>query len=281
MLDVCAAKDGSMNEADSSRDPEWRVDGPTGSDALNDMVATLSDSKIVVPRVPLRVEEQLLATTDGWAWGTQPSVAPMAAYLSFDWDSQKLAELLHPSHDDFWMWAHRGHGANSFGAGLWARVGPIAIFQQTGFGGAYMDYDNALDRLNAANLAWNETLDAAELMEGPPRVAVLWSDYRGYADILLSPEATKEMPEELQDFCLRDEMGVSDGWPLEGWRVFSTAASALRPTRRYMRPTDIFVTWKSRRSIPAPATRSVPVLQFRMGLGKQRAPRSQTLRRVG
>ena len=199
-----------MNEADSSRDPEWRVDGPTGSDALNDMVATLSDSKIVVPRVPLRVEEQLLATTDGWAWGTQPSVAPMAAYLGFDWDSQKLAELLHPSHDDFWMWAHRGHGANSYGAGLFARVGPIVIFQQTLFGGAFMDPAMALDRLNAANRAWNETLDAVEFMEGPPRVAVLWSDYRQYAHILLSPEVTGR-------FDSPDPSGLGDYWPLEGW----------------------------------------------------------------
>ena len=199
-----------MNEAGSSRDPEWRVDGPTGSDALNDMVATLSDSKIVVPRVPLRVEEQLLATTDGWAWGTQPSVSPMAAYLGFDWDSQKLAELLHPSHDDFWMWAHRGHGANSYGAGLFARVGPIVIFQQTLFGGAFMDPAMALDRLNAANRAWNETLDAAEFMEGPPRVVVLWSHYRQYAHILLSPEVTGR-------FDSSDPNGLGDRWPLKGW----------------------------------------------------------------
>lgn len=201
-----------MSGTDPSLDPEWRVGGPTGSNALADMTTTLKASEIVIPRVPAHLESRLLTTEAGWAWGTEPSFSPFSAYFYFNRNSPELAALFHPDHDDLWMWAHRGHGMNSYGAGLIARIGPIVIFQQTAYGGVFMDSAKAHADLNAANRAWNETLTSVEGLVGPPRVAVLWSDYRGSASISVSPEVLAD--NDSVDF---DNAGGNS--PFDGWQV--------------------------------------------------------------
>lgn len=207
-----------MSDQESSSTSEWHLEGPVGAAAVDDMLKTLGEAGLSVPQVPSSLEHMVLTTRDGWAWGTDISYEPMTAYFGLESDGlETLTGVLAPSHEDFWMWAHRGHGMNSYGAGIVARLGPIVIVQQTGFGGVYMDGDVTLARLSAANDAWNETLDSVQRIDGPPRVAVLWSDYRGWATIVVSSEVTTNVPKHDSDDFAFDLP--------EGWRTLLSGTS--------------------------------------------------------
>src|SRR3954454_853318 len=104
---------------------EWDTSDATGVDAYTKMVTTLTMSGIVTPPVPAHLVSTMRAVD--WAWGTTPDIQPFAAYFdAYD----VLDTCLDPGFGDFWMYAHRGHGINSYGIGMIARLGGLQVLQQ-------------------------------------------------------------------------------------------------------------------------------------------------------
>jgi len=99
------------------------------------------------------------------------------------------------------MFGHRGHGSNSYGMGLISKIGNVLIAQQHGWGGVYMDPVTTTESVSKGVQAWNSTLrslrhlyDLQESVSDDVKYALLYSDYRGIAEILLKNEAEEDDP---------------------------------------------------------------------------------------
>jgi hypothetical protein len=161
------------------------------------MIATLTSEGIDSPTVPRWLAHQLREHGDGWVWGTEPAINPWAVYSLFDevalFDEaapKPIELMLSATQTDFWLAGQRGYGLNSYGFGIVSRVGPLFVAHQHGWGGVYMDEDRMTAMVNSGIDAWNSTLNAiAGSINEPLRVAVVYSDYRNYAEIWVRGEA--------------------------------------------------------------------------------------------
>lgn len=176
-----------MGIGDSKTHDEWLK--PTKI-ALADMTRTLAGASLARPMVPPNLIPHLRKNRDGWAWSTDPHINSWAVYSIFgEAASSPLEQCLDPGQSDFWMFGHRGYGMNSYGIGVVARVGPLFIAHQHGWGGIYMS-ERAGDFVDAATQSWNETLTSLGSADlGQLRVAVLYSSYRQYAMLWVKDEA--------------------------------------------------------------------------------------------
>ncbi|MGK2954699.1 MAG: hypothetical protein ACSLFI_03380 [Solirubrobacterales bacterium] len=164
------------------------------------MVSTLTTSNMLTPPVPASLVGSLRALP--WAWGTTSDIEPLAVYLKpFD----VLAQGLSDEFGDFWMYGHRGHGINSYGIGMLARVGGMFVAQQHGHGGAYMIGDTEKG-INQANQAWSHLLKALPIHPERCSVGVLFSDYRGDQCII------SNHPDDLELAIVKDTRGLPAGW---------------------------------------------------------------------
>jgi hypothetical protein len=188
--------------------PDWLE--PDGT-AFPDMASTLSNEGIEIPAVPEWAQPALRRSAEGWAWGTDESLSPWLVY-SFLGEiiPGSIDALLDSTRPDFWIFGNRGHGANSMGAGLLARCGPIFIAQQVAWGGAHMDTGGSTERLNAATRIWQFAQpDLGRLAEEPLRVAVLFSDFRDIAELWV-----------LGDSC---ESSSDDSLLTDDWEIWWTS----------------------------------------------------------
>ena len=94
------------------------------------------------------------------------------------------------------MFGQRGHGANSYGIGLIAKIGNVLIAQQHGWGGVYMDPVKATESVSKGIQAWNSSLrelkqlyDLQQPGSDDVKYALLFSDYREIAEIRLKNES--------------------------------------------------------------------------------------------
>jgi hypothetical protein len=182
------------------------------------MSQTLSAAGLLTPAVPANLVDQLLTTEMGWAWGTDPRIEPWSAYFAGQELVQKFPACISPETSDFWLFAYRGHGSDSYGFGLVARVGTLFLAQQFAYGGAYQGMrekdgqgPTGAERLNAGTKAWGATLKHLRNEPGTLRFAVLFSNYRGYSEIWTNDPA-------LADAAVG--LGVQTGgsrWSLPGW----------------------------------------------------------------
>ncbi|CAB4324741.1 MAG: hypothetical protein F2520_12370 [Actinobacteria bacterium] len=154
----------------------------------------------------------------GWAWGTDRRIEPWSAYFEIFELLDRNPELLSPSGPDFWLFAHRGHGINSYGFGLIARVGQLLIAQQFAYGGAYQaifeqegQRPTGAECLNAGTHAWGATLEHLKNQPGPLRIAVFYSNYRAYAEIWTNDTA---LADAARGFGVQSDRGR---WSLPGW----------------------------------------------------------------
>jgi hypothetical protein len=172
---------------------EWLEPAP---DTLSTMIATLTSEGIDSPTVPRWLAHQLREHGDGWVWGTEPAINPWAVYSLFDevalFDEaapKPIELMLSATQTDFWLTGQRGHGLNSYGFGLVARVGPLFVAHQHLWGGVYVDGELATSMVNGGISAWNSTLDAVTpSINESLRVAVVYSNYRDYAQIWVRGE---------------------------------------------------------------------------------------------
>ena len=178
-----------MNSNSLSDQGEWA--DPDGT-ALADFARTLTRASLAKPVVPKALIPRLRSSLDGWAWSTDSGLDSMGVYSIFgEAGPPQLEAWLADNRGDFWMFGHRGHGVNSYAIGLVARVGPLFIAQQCGWGGAYMGSDEG-PLVDAATQTWNETLDSLNGFDDEElHVAVLYSNYRAYAMLLVrDPSST-------------------------------------------------------------------------------------------
>jgi len=172
-----------VNSDSLSLDGEW--DEPDGT-ALADLARELTQASLLKPITPRSLIPELRTSVDGWAWSTDSDLDSMGVYSIFgEAGPPQLEVCLADNRGDSWMFGHRGHGINSYGIGLVARVGPLFIAHQSGWGGAYMGPEDT-DQVDAATQSWNATLESLEgCHDDDLEVAVLFSNYRAYAMLLV------------------------------------------------------------------------------------------------
>lgn len=105
--------------------------------AIEELRLLFESAELIAPPVPAPLEPYL-RERERWAFATR-EIDPMAMY-SFD---RYLLEAVAASVDDYVAVSHAGHGANSYGLNYHLVYGPIAVFAQTGWGGAYMDAEES------------------------------------------------------------------------------------------------------------------------------------------
>jgi len=182
------------------------------------MSQTLSAAGLLTPAVPANLVDQLLTTEMGWAWGTDPRIEPWSAYFAGQELVQQFPACISPETSDFWLFAYRGHGSDSYGFGLVARFGTLFLAQQFAYGGAYQGMrekdgqgPTGAERLNAGTKAWGATLKHLRNEPGTLRFAVLFSNYRGYSEIWTNDPA-------LADAAVGLGVQTDRGrWSLPGW----------------------------------------------------------------
>ena len=180
--------------SDDEPNSDWLV--PDGT-AVADLVSKMSEANIDIPLLPPWAPDTLRCTkSPGWAWGTDPTLDPFEVYFFGDWEP-----FIRNGRQDFWMFGHRGHGSNSYGMGLISKIGNVLIAQQHGWGGVYMDPVTTTESVSKGVQAWNSTLrslrhlyDLQEPVSDDVKYALLYSDYRGIAEILLKNEAEEDDP---------------------------------------------------------------------------------------
>jgi len=177
----------SFETSELSKPQNWLKPSPKAFQKMRDQLA---NEAISVPNVPRWLSHQLREHRDGWAWATDPQIDPWAVYSLFgEAAPSQLDALLSSSQPDFWLAGQRGHGINSYGFGVVSRVGPLFVAHQHGWGGVYMDAERATSMVNGGLSAWNSTLDAVSAsINESLRVAVVYSDYRNYAQIWVRGE---------------------------------------------------------------------------------------------
>ncbi len=179
---------------------EWAKATLSGADAYTHMVTTLTVRGMFTPPVPAHLVASMNAVD--WAWGTTRDIEPFAVYFdAFD----VLETCIDPAFGDFWLYGHRGHGVNSYGMGMIARVGGVLVAQQHAHGGGYM-LEDTVTPINQANQSWSHLLRAIRRSDGPATRAVLFSDYRGYACIISNDVDDQEFVIEA------DRQGLPEGW---------------------------------------------------------------------
>ena len=107
-----------------------------------------------------------------WLFGTRPGTPSL---YNLDWFVEEIAEQ--PA--DFLLFGHAGHGANSWAMHYYLVRGPLALFLQCAWGGAYMDRAKTTQAL-AHRLALAEQLiQAVEAARLTGRLVVVYSDFYG------------------------------------------------------------------------------------------------------
>ena len=179
---------GQLERLIGDGDSAWDDPADDPAEVIDDMHRVLGANGLMPPAVPRSLVGGLRTSADGWAWGTDPWVDPWNSYFG----PEEREELYcHPGLDDFWMWAYRGYGTNSFGGGVVSRIGPLFVAVQTLWGGAYTNQARSTFAMNLATIAWNralERLEESNELDGPPRVSILWSDFRGHISMSIPNE---------------------------------------------------------------------------------------------
>lgn len=152
---------------------------------LDEMTEALSRRGMVVPRIPESLASRLMQFDRQFIWSTSRNVEHYDVYFILrNQDPSTLIDYLSPDKEDFVLLGATGHGMNSYGFGIVARIGPLFVAQQDGWGGVYSSNPNRVDEVNRSTEAWNLTCATLEESSRDEiRVAILYSSYRGYAQI--------------------------------------------------------------------------------------------------
>lgn len=125
------------------------------SSGWDDLVATFTSAGVRVPPVPAPLKPYL-ERRDEWFWSTRELERGDL------YDPQLLEEEVTSPVPDYVAIAHVGHGVNSYFVTYQAVFGPVALFAQTGWGGAYMDNAEQTGQLAAQFEAVGQVLDLAD-----------------------------------------------------------------------------------------------------------------------
>ena len=124
---------------------------------VEEMRALLSDSGLVMPPVP-PVFARRFRKRDEWVFASrQVRTSP------YDIEHYVRAAR-RPDHRDYVLLAHAGHGVNSYAIHYYLVHGPLRLFLQIGWGGAYMD---AKATTRGVNQAFGFCHDLVSLLQAP------------------------------------------------------------------------------------------------------------------
>ncbi|NBU32265.1 MAG: hypothetical protein EBS36_03735 [Actinobacteria bacterium] len=168
-----------------TRNYGWRkqTENYTSTDAIIDFGLQLQQCGLQMPIVPAHLRQRVLANTKWFGISTEHCANPMDTYLmpGRSWVPQ-IAEL---TPYDFMVFAHAGHGLNSYAMGLVARIGCFTIFQQSNWGGVYQNPELQRERLAAQIEVWNEMSEFLANIKTASEYEYLisFSPFRGVANI--------------------------------------------------------------------------------------------------
>jgi hypothetical protein len=99
--------------------------------------------------IPITVQifEEQASEFGPWHWATQPFPTRWQDYMM-----NETVEYLKGPIPDQYSLNHAGHGINSYSLNFRFALGDLAIFAQTGWGGAYMETDEQVRRWDDLNL---------------------------------------------------------------------------------------------------------------------------------
>jgi hypothetical protein len=149
---------------------------------------------------------RLLERRGDWAFTTWPTDTSPFDFLTF------VREAITEEATDGLLIAHDGHGVNPWAMHYFAVRGPVAVFVQRAWGGAYADREAESAEVDRAFAAAADILRIAE-GDGPLRVVIIDSDISG------SFYAVVDGPVAFDDFFRLDWTSEDDVW--------AAAASAL------------------------------------------------------
>jgi hypothetical protein len=143
-----------------------------------DMDATLHDAQLPHPPIPAAFKAELVRRGP-WVWATRP-IVPERMYLFREYVDEASVGIV----DDYLAVSHAGHGVNSYGLNYHLVYGPVALFTQNGWGGAYMDPAERRARVAATFACAAQLVAVVEArwdFESPrsaQRLIVTYSDFR-------------------------------------------------------------------------------------------------------
>ena len=161
-----------MTAAPAPENPSWI-----------ELTTKFTEAGLPLPPIPAELRARLRTESD-WCWSTKP-IDGLDMYMFFDLDHEGrrfLIDVLHDRVEDYAAVSHAGQGINSYAINFHLVHGPLAILMQVGWGGVYMDNEQAALELSGY---WSQI---AEMLDTPPgprseaqqRFAVVYSDFRPY-----------------------------------------------------------------------------------------------------
>ena len=150
---------------------------PPNSD-LQQLKLLFAEARLPLPPIPSALAARL-HRLGNWHFGTRAD-APNPYNLA--WFVQEVQERPVP---DYVVLGHGGHGVNSWALHYYLVYGPLALFLQNGWGGAYMDNDTTVQQMAERFTAAVSLIEATEAAQQrgrlalPERLVVVVSDFSG------------------------------------------------------------------------------------------------------
>jgi hypothetical protein len=146
--------------------------------ALDEARQRFVEAGLALPSVPAEMRNRI-ARIEDWVYGTRPDVPSL---YDLGWFVREVGMA---SVADYVMFGHAGHGINSYAMHYYLVRGPLALFLQLSWGGAYESGTEATRAVTARFAEAERLIDAVESADRQGRFApgerfiVMASDYHG------------------------------------------------------------------------------------------------------
>jgi ribonuclease HI len=134
------------------------------SDVLEEARQLFENAELTLPPVPKELQPAL-RRVDEWAYASR-DITPMDMYMF----GRYLVEAVTSDIGDYVAFSHAGHGTNSYAINYHLVLGPLALFVQVGWGGAYMDNQDQARRIKEC---FSRCLELVEVLRDSER-ALRW-----------------------------------------------------------------------------------------------------------
>ena len=159
------------------------------------------------PPVPRELGEKL-AFLAPWSFGTRSNAPPLYHLPLY------IEELLSKHTEDYLAMGHAGHGINSCALHYYLVHGPVAVFVQLMWGGAFTDSEPAAERFATVcsqarafiETAWEALRNGC--LSGSERFLVVHSDFHGKQWARLDSKDVRWNPDKSPLVAARDAMAA-------------------------------------------------------------------------
>lgn len=119
------------------------------------MKSNLRRHKLPLPVIPAHLQGRVVPLRE-WAWGTRPE--DINLYNVEAW----VEEAVQNAPGDYFMLGQDGHGVGAWFLHCYLTLGPLSIFIQTPWGGAYTEMKAAVDAVQRRFVVLERLLGAAD-----------------------------------------------------------------------------------------------------------------------